>query len=194
MKVVVIALLTALCGLASGVNPLTRQDPSICRPSDSFLDDLHNRCPALRFEDPDPLTVCNSNCLGRACDYYDSANFPSTCTLQLEEFCQRGGASVPSACQSNQCSISTAFALELVNECPAIVNNPTSFELCDEDCYGRACEYYEDNSFPSSCMADLARECRLAGYPVPPACGALTLVTFKGILGAVLLLTAFFVF
>ena len=197
MKAVAITLFLALCGLATATNLFKRQDSDPCEPSASFLMELVEKCPAVNLQSdtpPNPRDVCNDNCVGRVCDYYESNNAPSLCMLELVEFCRAAGVSVPNSCLDECERISTDFGLELIRDCPALLTNATVQNLCTDNCAGKVCRYYRDENFASRCRSNVARECQLAGAPVPPACGALALITFKGVLIAVLLFTAFFIF
>lgn len=198
MKTVAITLFMALCGLASAANPFTRQDPSTCTPSDSFIASAVVTCPELTMDDVTAQDLCNSNCIGKICDYYESNDFPSSCTLSLVELCENAGLSVPSACLTNPClQISSAFTFKFVSKCPAILDDPAAEDLCNDNCYGRLCNYYTDNDFPTSCVSNVAQNCRFASQSVPADCnpdGALALLTLKGVLATMLLLAAFFIF
>lgn len=204
MKEVAVTLLLVLCGFATATNLLKRQNPDACEPSTTFIVALSNNCPAFFSNTSTVLDVCNDNCFGRICDYYDSANFPSSCMLPFIEICENAGLFVPRACQSNPClRFTDAFLLDFISECPAILGNPTTNDLCTDNCFGNVCNYYKENNFPSSCLSDAALECQLGFAPIPDDCdidavvapdACAALLTFKGVLAAVLLLTAFFIF
>ena len=66
-------------------------------------------------------------------------------------------------------------------------------QVCAENCGGALCKYYKSNDYPSSCVTLIASACESVGLKVLSACGALALVTIKGVLVAVLLLAAFFI-
>ena len=64
--------------------------------------------------------------------------------------------------------------------------------LCTDNCGGANCEYWNSRG-DGQCSTLLGRECKDKGLPVPSACGALALVSVKGVLVAVLLLAAFLI-
>ena len=91
------------------------------------------------------------------------------------------------------CQPTSADFINAVSGCTAFAENPTPQGLCSDACFGAACTYFRNNNM-DSCRSALATTCTNAEQKVPSACGALALVTFKGVIVAVLLLAAFLIF
>ena len=96
------------------------------------------------------------------------------------------------------CYPGDAFIQQLISQCPAIVESFSTGNVasgvCTENCVGELCNHFKQNNFPSECTFYVAGLCRNATGTIPPGCGALALVTFKGVLAGVLLLTAVLIF
>lgn len=103
---------------------------------------------------------------------------------------RRQNFTVPTACMPNTRAFNTSLA-----NCPVHRGTapPTPQALCTTECFGAACTYFRNNNL-ESCRSTLAVLCMTNSQPVPSTCGALALVTFKGVVAAVLLLlTAFLI-
>ena len=92
--------------------------------------------------------------------------------------------------QGTECVVSTSFLADITARCGT---NPSLARACSDDCAGEVCRYFRNNDFSPSCRYYIALGCSEGGQSVPPACGALALVTVKGVLVVVLLLAAFFI-
>ena len=92
--------------------------------------------------------------------------------------------------QDDQCIVPASVDADITNRCGI---DPSLAQACNDNCAGYVCRYYRDNNFSPSCRYYIALACNEAGQSVPPACGALALVTVKGVLVVVLLLAAFFI-
>ena len=64
-------------------------------------------------------------------------------------------------------------------------------DICTDSCYGEVCDYWNDEG-AQDCSAALGQVCEDAGANRPSGCGALILVTIKGVMVVMLLLAAFF--
>ena len=83
-------------------------------------------------------------------------------------------------------------AVDVINRC-GTTQDVANAQTCTENCAGYICTYLSDNNYPGSCLGMIYSRCSSAGEYVPPSCGALALVTVKGVLVVVLLLAAFFI-
>ena len=96
-----------------------------------------------------------------------------------------------------QCDISDIANIhvppDVVKDCTLdIFSGFNPREFCTDDCFGAVCRYWSSKN-QGGCATELGKACRGYGASVPRGCGALTLVTIKGVLVALLLLAAFFI-
>ena len=114
----------------------------------------------------------------------------ATAVILLLVFCGIVSANVfEDVIRQRQDCDSISVPQSVTSGCP----NPTQQEVCSSsNCGGALCRYWNSQG-EERCSELFAEGCDRLGFDPAPGCGALALVTIKGVLVAVLLLAAFFI-
>ena len=128
---------------------------------------------AARLTGCDPAngtTYCTPECAGAYCQFLTSNNYTEDCSISMAFNCLEQVQSVPENC--DRCLDGPALSIipTLPASCGFLDGSGNDMKYCADDCFGQSCQYYSNNSYPSSCRGGLEQICMKSGFPVPSAC------------------------
>ena len=150
---------------------------ALCRITTANLNANCNDTAAVQFAagltdcDPDNgTTYCTPECAGAYCQFLTSNNYTEDCSISMAFNCLEQVQSVPENC--DRCLDSPALSIipTLPASCGFLDGSGNDMKYCADDCFGQSCQYYSNNSYPSSCRGGLEQICTKSGFPVPSAC------------------------
>ena len=121
--------------------------------------------------DPDNgTTYCTPECAGAYCQFLTNNSYTEDCIISMAFNCLEQVQSVPENC--DRCLDGPALSIipTLPASCGFSDGSGNDMKYCVDDCFGLSCQFYSNNSYPSSCRGGLEQICMKSGFPVPSAC------------------------
>ena len=116
------------------------------------------------------LTDCTAECVGALCQFFTNNNYTEDCIITMAFNCLRQVRSVPAQCDRCLDTLVISTIPTLPSSCGFLDGSSNDMKLCVDDCFGQSCQFYSDNSYPSSCPGGLEQICLKAGISVPSTC------------------------